>query len=74
MRYKNPNNNKKRNYKLGSYPEMTVKKAREEAKKVYAKVMGAETEDVQQNRRDRIEEGTLAEYSEAYCSSLIDKK
>ena len=73
MRYKNPNNNKKRNFKLGSFPEMTVKKAREEAKKVYTKVMGAETEDVQQNRRDKIEEGTLAEYSVAYCNALIAK-
>ena len=73
MRYKNPNNNKKRNFKLGSFPEMTVKKAREEAKKVYTKVMGAETEDVQQNRRDKLEEGTLAEYSVAYCNALIAK-
>ena len=74
MRYTNPHNKVKKNFKIGSYPEMTVKKARTEAKSVYAKVNGAETEDPQQERRDKIEAGTLEEFSEAYCKSLIAQK
>ena len=71
MRYTNPNNNKKRNYKIGSYPNLTVKKARSEAQKVYANVMGTETVDVHADRRAKIQDQTLAEYSRAYQKTII---
>lgn len=73
MRYTNPNNNKKRNYKIGSYPNLTVKKARTEAQKVYANVMGTDTVDVHAERRAKVKDQTLAEYNRAYQSTIIDK-
>jgi len=74
MTYKNPNTGKKRNYKLGTYPEVTTAWARSEAKKVYAKVNSSEVEDVHQNRRAKVQDGTLTEYSRAYQNSLIAQK
>lgn len=73
MTYKNPNTGKKRNYKLGTFPEVNCAWARSEAKKVYAKINATETEDVHQNRRAKVQDGTLTEYSRSYQNSLINQ-
>ena len=66
--YRDKERRTKHNLKLGSYPAMTTVKARSTALVELGKVQ--QNRNPQQEKREAIQKGNLAEYSNVYCAAL----